>query len=252
VRAKPGATTLVSAADAAASSGDGLPLLAFQHMGAGRVLFSGTDETYRWRSLHPEAYARFWVKAIRYLFEGRLTAGDSRLRLRVEPEVVELGGAVVVTAERRDLDREASATPDVQLELRAPGEPPRPLELVPAAARAAELEVTLRPPRTGSYTVAATGDASGSAAVSFEVVPAALEREGPVDLAELRAIASAPGGVLCTTPQDLLDQLDRIPSRRATDVLRSPHPLWDGWLTVAALVAVAALEWWLRKWWNLL
>ncbi|MEO6595812.1 MAG: hypothetical protein ABIP94_13760, partial [Planctomycetota bacterium] len=52
--------------------GHNMPMIAMQNVGAGRVMFTGTDETYRWRSIYEEAYNRFWVNGIRYLFEGRL------------------------------------------------------------------------------------------------------------------------------------------------------------------------------------
>jgi hypothetical protein len=73
-----------------------------------------------------------------------------------------------------------------------------------------------------------------------------------MERAELAAIAAAPGGELCETPQQLLAAIDRIPSRTATDTWRTPHPLWDGWPTVAIVLTALALEWLLRKRWNLL
>src|SRR5262249_57652106 len=82
--------------------GHGMPLIATQIVGAGRVLFSGMDETYRWRSVHEDAYDKFWVQGIRYLFEGRLHAGDSRLRLLLSDEKVELGEAVTITVEAQN------------------------------------------------------------------------------------------------------------------------------------------------------
>ena len=45
--------------------GSGMPLIALQNVGAGRVLFSATDETYRWRASSEDAYNRFWVNGVR-------------------------------------------------------------------------------------------------------------------------------------------------------------------------------------------
>jgi len=83
-------------------------------------------------------------------------------------------------------------------------------------------------------------------------VPARVERRGPMDRAELAAIAAAPGGELFETPEALLGALDRVPARTVIDTIRTPHALWDGWFTVLFVVAVLAIEWILRKRFNLL
>ena len=73
-----------------------------------------------------------------------------------------------------------------------------------------------------------------------------------MDRAELASIAACNGGRLCDTPDQLLRALDEVPSRSATDTFRTPHALWDGWTTVTFILAVLALEWLLRKRFNLL
>jgi hypothetical protein len=110
----------------------------------------------------------------------------------------------------------------------------------------------LRPQRLGAYRVRAADKQGRAAEAAFQVVAAQYEREGPMDRAELAAITAGPGGVLCETPQQLLAALATIPSRAATDTWRTPHPLWDGWPTLAFVLAVLAVEWLLRKRSNLL
>ncbi len=39
---------------------------------------------------------------------------------------------------------------------------------------------------------------------------------------------------------------------KATDTFRTPHAIWDTWATVVLLLTVLALEWYLRKRFNLL
>ena len=68
----------------------------------------------------------------------------------------------------------------------------------------------------------------------------------------LTSITSGAGAELLATPQELLDAIDRIPSMKATDTFRTPHAIWDTWVTIAALVSILAAEWWLRKRFNLL
>jgi hypothetical protein len=88
--------------------------------------------------------------------------------------------------------------------------------------------------------------------IAIQVTAAQIERQGPMDRAELAAIAGAAGGELFDTPASLLAALDRVPSRSAIDTFRTPHALWDGWLTVVFVLTLLSIEWLLRKRFNLL
>ena len=46
--------------------------------------------------------------------------------------------------------------------------------------------------------------------------------------------------------------MDAIGSATRIETFTSAQTLWDSWLTIAALLAVLGLEWWLRKRSNLL
>ncbi len=252
---KPAATVI--AEDRLADSrlrpeGRGMPLIVTQIVGAGRVLYSGTDETYRWRSTYEDAYDRFWVKGIRYLFEGRLHVGNSRLRLSVSSEKIELGDAVTIAVEAKNelMQPLVEATFDVSYE--RDGQVAETLRLSAVAESPGNFQLQLRPGNIGSYRVRSQQRDGKPAEVPFQVVPAQIEREGPVDRAELSAIAAATGGRLFDSPQQLLAALDEIPSRMATDTYRTPHPVWDGFGTVAFMLTALALEWLLRKRFNLL
>lgn len=256
LRAKPLATPLVRMTnpELATSEGDA-PIVAQQFVGAGRVLFSATDETYRWRSAFEDAYNRFWVKGIRMLFEGRLNSGSSRLSIRTDEDSVALGESVLVTAQARDESFQPLAADSIELELVRRGGVAQPLELEARSGEDGVYAISLRPQQPGFYTVSAPGDGGDGApfaTASFQVVPAAVERRGPVDLAELTAVASAPDGELLRTPQELFEALPDIPSMRTAEVFRTPHAVWDTWLTIVAILALLATEWWLRKWFNLL
>ena len=63
--------------------------------GLGRVLWVGTDGTWRWRHRVGDAYHhRFWGQAVRWASSGRLAAGDANVRFGpVRPQVAEGEGA---------------------------------------------------------------------------------------------------------------------------------------------------------------
>lgn len=253
VRAKPAATVLVRHPSPELQGPDGnMPVLAVQFMGAGRVLFSGMDETYRWRSILEDSYNRFWVKGIRYLFEGRLNAGDSQLRIFLSDERLEFGDSLKVEVEAKDPAYRPLVAASLELFVERAGRPAEPIRLAPIEQAPGRYQTILRPTETGFYRLRPPTGSESSAEASFQVVLAAVEKAGPVNLGELGSLAGASGGELLNDPTDLLDAIDRIPSRTATDVFRTPHSIWDGWVTVAIITLLLATEWWLRKRFNLL
>ncbi|HLQ36449.1 MAG TPA: hypothetical protein VK348_01510, partial [Planctomycetota bacterium] len=252
-RPKPAATVLAEHTNPELKKdGHPMPLLVTQFVGAGRVLFSGTDETYRWRSLYEDAYNRYWVKGLRYLYEGRINAGNSRLRLLVGDEKVELGEAVKLTAEARNEVFQPLVVESIELSLEHEGHPAEVLKLLPLQQVPGSYELQYRPTATGFYRARATQAQGKEVDIGFQVVSAQIEREGPMDRAELAAMAAANGGQLLDTPSQLLAALDQIQSRSATDTFRTPHPMWDGWSTVVFMLTALGLEWLLRKRFNLL
>ncbi|MBL9079266.1 MAG: VWA domain-containing protein [Planctomycetes bacterium] len=232
--------------------GRNMPLVAMQNVGAGRVLFTGTDETYRWRSLYEEAYNRFWVNGIRYLFEGRIQAGNSRLRLTASDEKIDLGAAIEIAAEVKDEALQPFVAESFAVVVDRDGEAGETLQLIPVEAAPGSYSLRWRPVQLGSYRVRPAQKIGKNTEVAFQVTAALVERHGPMDRAELAAIAGAAGGELCETPQALLAAVDRIPSRSATDTFRTPHAMWDGWPTIVFVLVVLSLEWLLRKRFNLL
>ena len=73
-RAKPGATVL-----ATAGGDDSAAVIAAQPYGLGKVLWVGTDGTWRWRHRVGDAYHhRFWGQVVRWAASGKLAGGQRR------------------------------------------------------------------------------------------------------------------------------------------------------------------------------
>ena len=155
---------------------------------------NGTDETYRWRSIHEDAYDKFWVKGIRYLFEGRLHAGNARLRLSVSSEKVELGDAVTIAVEAKNEQMQPLIEDVFEVLLDRDGQGVESIKLAAMAEAPGSYQLQMRPNQTGSYRVRSQPKDGKMVEVPFQVVPAQVEREGPMDRAELAAIAAATGG----------------------------------------------------------
>jgi hypothetical protein len=126
------------------------------------------------------------------------------------------------------------------------------LQLIPVEAAPGSYSLRWRPTQLGSYRVRPAQKIGKNTEIDFQVTAAQIERHGPMDRAELAAIAGAVGGDLCATPAALLAAAEKIPSRSAVDTFRTPHAMWDGWPTIAFVLLVLSLEWLLRKRFNLL
>lgn len=229
-----------------------MPIIAIQNVGAGRVMFLGTDETYRWRSNNLEAYDRFWVNGVRYLFEGRLQAGNSRLRLLASDDKVDLGDAIELQAEVKDETLQPLIVESFEVSVERDGAPSEAVALIPVEALPGSYTLRYRPTELGTYRVRPVEKIGKMVELKFQVVPAQIESQGPMDRAELASIAGATGGEIFETPAELLAAIDRIPSRSATDTFRTPHSIWDGWPTITIVLLLLSIEWLLRKRFNLL
>jgi uncharacterized membrane protein len=94
VTPKPGADVLLLADDQLHS-----PLLVVQHYGAGRVLWIGSDETWRWRDrLGERVHQTFWLQALRWGLGSRLRGRDPRLQVAVDRLLIEPGGSLELMA----------------------------------------------------------------------------------------------------------------------------------------------------------
>lgn len=233
-------------------AGEDMPIIAVQKLGAGRVLFLGTDETYRWRSLYEDAYNRFWINGVRYLFEGRLQAGNSRLRLLSSDDKIDLGDAVELVAEAKDASLQPLIAAAFPVAVEREGEVVETVDLAPVEALPGSYSLRYRPTQLGTYRVRPVEKSGKAVELPFQVVPAQVESQGPMERSNLAAIAGADGAQLFDDPAALLRALDDVPSRSATDTFRTPHALWDGWPTITLVLVLLSIEWILRKRFNLL
>ena len=95
--AKAGAAVFAHFSDPRSQTEHGLPILmASQFYGSGRVLYVGTAELWRLRSVDEEYYDRFWTKAVRQIGQGRMNRGANRGMLLLERQQYVLGQTVRV------------------------------------------------------------------------------------------------------------------------------------------------------------
>ena len=258
--AKPGASILASGRDPARA------VIAAQPYGLGKVLWVGSDATWRWRYRVGDVYHhRFWGQVVRWAASGKLAAGNSQVRFGpVRPKIAE-GESVTIQA------RIAEGVPGVG-----------PNVLVVAKVFRNDLKsnqptgdavaiVPLRPlpgqPRAYEGTTPAL--AVGSYSIRLDVPQLAealhLDRapipQAPLDVAlretseriELAAardpldhLAAATGGRVFADHE--ADELPPLLHALTKQVTRNEEtPLWDHPATLILFFSILTIEWVLRK-----
>jgi len=252
LRVKPAAQVLIRHASPERMTADGKPwpILALQFLGAGRVLYTGTDELHRWFGIGEKWYETFWNKGLRWLYEGKLAGGTSRFRLGVSAEQITLGEDVEVYLRALDERFEPLSAETVTVRVNGPSGSSNTIVLDAVERFPGRFKGRFRPSLLGSWQLSVDTEGK-SVPVVVEVGRAELESEGPMDLAGLQRFAEVTGGEVLY-PNQLVERAAAIPSRSQTEVFLIPRPLWDSWFTLALFLFFVTLEWVLRKRANLL
>jgi hypothetical protein len=251
---KAGATEYLGVAGPSAATG--ATFLAGHYYGAGIVVWIGSGELWRLRSVDPAAHERLVTQLLRHVSQGRLLRGARRARLIVDRDRCPVGGEVTVRLVAGD--PEAVVRPPA-CRLVAPDGTTAPLRLEPEPARPGTLRGSFVAAREGGWLVEVetiAGDERLSRRVEAHLPERELAR--PVmDRGTLTHLATATGG----TARFLADGGWTAAASEALATAlpdRSRHEYETGGTDVAfkrrlnaALLAAAAgslcLEWILRR-----
>lgn len=257
--AKPGATVYARYSDPRAAEGGQLPpLLAAHFYGSGRVVYLGTGEFYRLRSLDEGYFERFYTQLVRHASQGRLLRGSSRGVLLVDQDRFLLGQLVQVRARLTDPRLEPLVAPQAALRLVAPDGSAQTIMLAAEPDRPGNFQGQFPVRKEGVYRLELPVPDSAGEVLSrrIQVRVPDLERENPErndplleELAQKTeghyypSLAAALSGQGDTPP--LADRLaDRT---RTTTQIVKPHTLWDNWVTLLGICGVLCLEWLVRR-----
>jgi uncharacterized membrane protein len=249
---------------AAGSTTENHPLVLQQFVGAGRVLFYGFDETWRWREREHEArFNQFWYQTVRYLARNRLSRVDLRLDRqtpyrRGEPVKVTVrfpddapppDGPITVVVQHTPPAKPGGPSPEAEvqtLQLAKPGG-----SETKGGPNGRSFEAYLTATRDGDYKFwLATPQVSGSKPrAEAKVLPPAGEMDNlRMNQADLERAAAEAHGKFYT-----LADADRVPddlpagTRVALNQPRAPYLLWNHALAFALAAGLLVTEWVLRK-----
>jgi hypothetical protein len=243
---KPGAQVLAHLQ--ASTRRSPLPLICFQYVGAGRVLFHAIDSTWRWRLGAGDAYfARYWVQTIRFLARGKL--GGVGVQLTSDRREYRRGEPIELRA--RFLDPHlAPAGDEATVVVEAAGQPRRRVVLRRNAAVDGVFQASLTDLPAAQYEALLSEPAQPGKppATRFSVAAPAGEMERPqMDAATLSRCAETSRGKFYTVA-NAEQLLSDLPAGRRVPVENLPPiSLWNRWWMLAAFLAALTAEWILRK-----
>jgi uncharacterized membrane protein len=250
-QAKPGAEVL--ATHPTLKNKYGLyPVFATQWYGGGRVFFSATDETWRWRAFVGDKYFySFWSEVIRYLRGGRLT-GNKRYNIKLDKAAYFLGEKIKIHAKIYDDEFRPLETNSIVAHLELSGGLHKEIELKPVLNSPGVYENTYKTIEVGEHWAwigpEGLGKESERALASFSVSLPMREFENPVvNTYLLEQIAKKTNGSLI--PLYEIDSLLKKVKPTGNIVLTETKEkdLWDSPLIILLFILAITTEWIIRK-----
>jgi hypothetical protein len=248
-RSQPAAFVL--AEHPAATGADGpVPLAAYQFVGAGKSMFLGVDDTWRWRiGVADRYFGRFWVQTLRFMARSRLNR-DRPAELATDRSTYQSDQPVLIRARFLSAGL-APRSGEVAVEVERSGRDPERVVLRSAGGSADSFEAILPNPVPGDYRVRLLPPPilDGEVPIAeFRVEPPADERDNvQLDRAELIRAASLSGGEY----RSILDEGDLLealpPARKIPLDTDPPIPLWNDWRMLSLFLGLLTTEWALRK-----
>lgn len=233
-----------------------LPVILMQQVGAGKVLYHATDETWRWRFRTGDLYhGRYWVQAIRYLSRGRLIGKDRTAELTIDQQVYQRGQPVTVRVKFVDEKYIPADTEGVVVTVERKGAGRQAVKLTRLRDLPTAFEGQLNRLAEGTYHCWVSQPAFKEAppSVDFRIeIPQQEMLRRAMDKADLQLAATTTNGRLYS-----IDEVDRLPSEipRGTPVpleTDEPIPLWNRWELLTLVIGFLTAEWLLRKHWKLI
>jgi hypothetical protein len=250
-QAKPAARVLAEHPTRLAADGRRLPVFVMQYFGAGKVLFHGTDDTWRWRYRVGDIYfARYWIQTVRYLSRSKLLGKDNAVELTVDRREYRRGEPVRLRVRFID-ERQAPVADDgVTVVLEREGLNNERIQLHRNATNRGIFEATKSDAVDGKYhawMAAPTLEGQAPAADFLVVAPPGEFERVQMDAAELKRAADETRGRFyrASAVDRLLDDLP--PGHQVPIETLPPKVLWNQWWLLAGFLGIIVTEWILRK-----
>ena len=231
--------------------GTGIPVLVSRTFGRGRVLYVGTDQTWRWRYKAGDRYHHHvWGQIVDHFREEAFAVEGDRIALDSESAIYDAADPIDVRVRWLDAAGEPVEGDGVVVEVLRDGAPLRELTLPPAGGGVYRGALTDLEP--GRYDLRARLDNLSPEDEALRlpfIVAGETDREDLFlswDETLVRQIASTTGGVYLRE-----EEIAQLPGLLAADGRYDEETreieLSRSWLWLALITAFLAIEWALRK-----
>jgi hypothetical protein len=248
--AVPGAETLVEIEAGDATS----PVMVWRRYGAGKVLWIGTDELWRWREENADRFhQQLWMQVASWIMDQPYTVEGELISLALDKLVYAPGEAAQIRARLRD----ASGAVDVGASLEASlfiNDGASPVAIVPLEpdenmAGIYRANTSGLVPGSYSLKVIRRGEPEPYAQeLNFEVEPRQNLELLRLDMNKtlLQTLAQTTGGEF-VTEEDASGILNKIAALDRREVIRSEQLLWSSWWWFLPIIGLLTVEWIVRK-----
>jgi len=229
-----------------------MPLLAVQRAGAGKVMFCGIEETWRWRKAVGDRYHyRFWAQAVRWLVKRPFAEGDPRARLAVDRSECSVGENVEIEAFCLGPDGFPLTKAQVWVKVTLPGGESHRIVMDAVPGNWGIYRAAFAPEQTGACRfrpiVSIYGKEPLESSATLEVTRPDLEKNMLAqDRASLAAIAEASGGEYLQP-----EEIDRLPglltARMERKMMTAEYSPCRHWAYYGVLTLVLGTLWLTRK-----
>jgi len=227
--------------------------MVFRRQGAGRVLYLGFDETWRWRYEVADRYhVKFWNQIARWVMDAPYPAADKFVSLDSGPLTHATGDSAELRVQVRDAAGRFLTQARVEAQLFSDGHPVATVPLKGDEGGSGVYRAHTEPLADGRYEVRVRVDGlppeEMKARTTFVVEP--RDNGERVELAcnetLLREMATNSGGEYLRE-EDADTLRERLAPLSRGKVIESETPLWPTWWWLCAVVVLLAIEWIIRK-----
>jgi len=228
-----------------------VPALVTRRFGAGRVLYAGFDESWRWRyevaDLHHQKY---WNQTVREIMEAPFAVKDARVSLDAGKPAYGTGETASLRARIRDAQGKPVEKADAEAWIFRDGAKVASVKLAPDENAGGAYHGTAGPYPPGRYEVRLhLAGVDPRVKTEFAVRPSEAGELAALTCNEetLRQIAAHSGGEFFREEEagELPARLERVSRER---VLESETALGQSYWWFMPIVALLTLEWVIRKW----
>ncbi|MBI4835349.1 MAG: hypothetical protein HY811_11115 [Planctomycetes bacterium] len=228
------------------------PIFVTQWYGSGRVFFSATDETWRWRSFIGDKYFySFWGEVIRDLRGGRLM-GSKRYNIKVDKASYALGDKIIISARIYNEDFKPLEEPTFNAHLELSTGLKQDIELKLAPNSRGTYEGTIKATDTGNHWIwagpAGIGEEKERSYTSFLVtLPMREFEKSAINTFVLEQIAQKTNGAFVQLYD--IENLPKLikPTGKIVLTEAKEDDLWDSPLFFLLFIFAITAEWVIRK-----